>query len=871
MDEVLGVAQGKYVSAFIDDILGYSTTWAEHLVHLDDVLNRLEAAGLTASPSKTTIAVDSIQYIGHVVSTRGVTADGENVAKIRDCVSPTNLKECRQAIGLLSYYRRLIPCFAQLCKPLHDCTKKPAESFEWTEEAEVNFHLLKEKLITAPILGLPDFKSSYPFQLYCDASGTGCGYNLTQVQPDPVQPDSTSSQSTAPRMIERVLLYGGAAWTDVQKRYSTIELEMLAIIVAVRKLHPYLFNRMTILYTDCKSLKFVFHNTKVLNDKVLRWVLTLSQYRLLVIHIAGKENVTSDYLSRIPQGEVVSEEDVLRVPLYSLEEACMPTCDRATLENINVQRGHIEVFHADVLVNPTNCQLEPRGGADRALQYAGGPDMLDHCAEIGTCLEGGIVVTPGYQLPCRYVAHVVGPRAYQNISLLESCYEKALDAMLNLGCTSICFPCISCGVFGFDKTRAARMAVGTCIRWLQRHQRNLAITFMIYPADHGSYQLYMDLLAQLSNPDPTTLPKLRTVAPSKLDLSTKLSVPIPAATLQDRYTTECTENSKPVLINFGRIHELPPTATIQDALTWSADLEKELVSTEPVNDEISAIQEFALPRDPWKFDIKEVGREQRLDPEWAACISKLLNEDLPADMSKNQLHAILCTINDYVVQPNGLLYRLWNKNQQRGKTTSVPQLCLPIRYREAVIANAHQLGHFGAMKVMLQLRELYHWPSMHQSVLTFLEGCTVCQYANARAHKRVPLNPPEIPTGPLEDVHVDILRMSVPSHGFNYVLVMICAFSRLTRCVAVKQKTAESTANAFYHGWLAVYGAPLRLTIYSDCGMEFRGAVFQCLVKSYGLRSVLTNYYSPTTNGICERLNRTILATASRQSSADLV
>ena len=87
----------------------------------------------------------------------------------------------------------------------------------------------------------------------------------------------------------------------------------------------------------------------------------------------------------------------------------------------------------------------------------------------------------------------------------------------------------------------------------------------------------------------TTLPKLRTVAPSKLDLSTKLPVPIPAATLQDRYTTECAENKKPVLINFGRMHELPPTATLQDAITWSADLEKDLVGTEPVNDEISVI------------------------------------------------------------------------------------------------------------------------------------------------------------------------------------------------------------------------------------------------------------------------------------------
>ena len=75
MDVVLGEAQGEYVSAFIDDILVYSKTWEDHLIHVADILTRLEKAGLTASPSKTTLAVNKIQYIGHIVSTSGVTAD----------------------------------------------------------------------------------------------------------------------------------------------------------------------------------------------------------------------------------------------------------------------------------------------------------------------------------------------------------------------------------------------------------------------------------------------------------------------------------------------------------------------------------------------------------------------------------------------------------------------------------------------------------------------------------------------------------------------------------------------------------------------------------------------------------------------------
>ena len=160
-------------------------------------------------------------------------------------------------------------------------------------------------------------------------------------------------------------MYGGAAWSDVQKRYSTIEQEMLSIIVAVRKLHPYLFNRLTVLYTDCKSLKFTNKITKILNDKVMRYVLTLAQYQLVVMHIAGKENVTSDYLSRIPQKNTVETEYVMRVPLYSLKgiiEDDELLCDRDIWENFNINIGYIERHEADILVNATNTELSPRGG-----------------------------------------------------------------------------------------------------------------------------------------------------------------------------------------------------------------------------------------------------------------------------------------------------------------------------------------------------------------------------------------------------------------------------------------------------------------------------------------------------------------------------
>jgi O-acetyl-ADP-ribose deacetylase (regulator of RNase III) len=660
-----------------------------------------------------------------------------------------------------------------------------------------------------------------------------------------------------------------AAWSDVQKRYSTIEQEMLSIIVAVRKLHPYLFNRLTVLYTDCKSLKFIFHNTKILNDKVLRWVLTLAQYQLLVMHIAGKENVTSDYLSRMPQKNTVDTEDVMRVPLYSIEgimEDDEMLCDRDIWGNFNITIGYIERHGADILVNATNTELSPRGGVDRALQMAGGPQLLEHCRQIGYCGEGEIVITPGYDLPCKFVAHVVGPKAHQSAKQLEQCYTKCYEALEQLNCNSICFPCISCGVFGFNAEVAARIAVKTSIAWLREHKRQIDITFLIHPRDKKNLELYEKLLRQISQPHPQTLPKRRAVPLSKMT-----SVPASNAalqiTLQEKYDKECEEDTHPILMNFGQLHVIPPTSTLKDVIEWSSELERELVASEPINDEICAMDEVVTveeDKDLWQIDPVQIAKDQRTDPEWKVRIDKLTNDEVPIDLPKNKIFQLLSTINDYVVQPNELLYRVWNKNQQRGKINAVMQLCLPEKHRNAVIANAHQNGHFGALKVYLRLRESYYWPSMFKDIKALIEMCKICQYANARAHKRVPLNPADVPSGPLEDVHLDILRISAPSNGMNYIVVMICAFSRLTRCVAVKHKTAESTANAFYRGWLSVYGAPLKLSIYSDCGLEFKGAVFQCLLRSYGLRSIFTNYYSPSTNGICERLNRTILSVLRR-------
>ena len=262
-------------------------------------------------------------------------------------------------------------------------------------------------------------------------------------------------------------------------------------------------------------------------------------------------------------------------------------------------------------------------------------------------------------------------------------------------------------MFGFDPEVAARVAVKTSIAWLREHKRKIDITFLIHPRDKENLRLYEQLLRQISQPHPQTLPKRRAIPLSKMT-SVPVSNAVLQITLQEKYYKECEEDTHPVLVNFGQLHVIPPTSTLRDVINWSGELERELIASEPINDVICAVDEVVTveeDKDLWQIDPVQLAKDQWTDPEWKVRINKLTNDVVPIDLPKNKIFQLLSTINDYVVQPNELLYGVWNKNQQRGKISAVMQLCLPEKHRNAVIANAHQ--HFGALKVYLRLRESY--------------------------------------------------------------------------------------------------------------------------------------------------------------------
>ena len=157
----------KFVVVFIDVILIYSKSHKEHEEHLHIVLQRLREHKLYAKFSKCEFWLEKVGFLGHVVSKEGIAVDPEKVSAVTEWEPPKNVGEIRSFLGLAGYYRRFIENFSKIAKPMTELLKKD-KKFEWTEACETSFQDLKGRLVTAPVLCLPDIEKD--FHVYCDAS-----------------------------------------------------------------------------------------------------------------------------------------------------------------------------------------------------------------------------------------------------------------------------------------------------------------------------------------------------------------------------------------------------------------------------------------------------------------------------------------------------------------------------------------------------------------------------------------------------------------------------------------------------------------------------------------------------------------------------
>ncbi|GKB73539.1 putative reverse transcriptase domain-containing protein, partial [Tanacetum coccineum] len=207
----------KFVIVFIDDILIYSKNKQEHEEHLKIILELLKKEELYAKFSKCEFWIPKVQFLGHVIDSEGIHVDPAKIESIKDWTSPKSPTEIRQFLGLAGYYRRFIEGFSKIAKPMTKLTQKKVK-FEWGDKQEAAFQLLKQKLCSAPILALPE--GSEDFIVYCDASKKGLGAVLMQ--------------------REKVISYASCQLKIHEKNYTTHDLELGAVVFALKIWRHYL-------------------------------------------------------------------------------------------------------------------------------------------------------------------------------------------------------------------------------------------------------------------------------------------------------------------------------------------------------------------------------------------------------------------------------------------------------------------------------------------------------------------------------------------------------------------------------------------------------------------------------------------------------
>ncbi|KAJ9545341.1 hypothetical protein OSB04_025048 [Centaurea solstitialis] len=269
----------KSVIVFIDDILVYSKDKAEHERHLREVLKVLRDEKLYAKFSKCEFWLHEVQFLGHVVSRDGIKVDPAKIEAMMNWKSPTNPSEIRSFLGLAGYYRRFTQDFSKIASPLTVLTKKNAK-FLWSDKQEEAFRTLKEKLCQAPVLALPD--GTEDFIVYSDASKMGLGCVLMQ--------------------RGKVISYASRQLKDHGKNYSVHDLELAAVVFALKLWRHYLYGTKCTLFTDHKSLQHIF-DQKELNMRQRRWLELLKGYDYDLLYHPGKANVVADALSRKNHGD----------------------------------------------------------------------------------------------------------------------------------------------------------------------------------------------------------------------------------------------------------------------------------------------------------------------------------------------------------------------------------------------------------------------------------------------------------------------------------------------------------------------------------------------------------------------------------------
>ena len=347
----------NFAMGYLDDIIIFSKTEEKHLQHLEEIFERLRKTGLKLKLQKCSFFKKHIQYLGDLISDEGIQPLPEKLESIAKMPVPQNAKQVKQFLGLVGYYRKFVPHFSDIERPLTQLTRKN-EGFSWSTECDKCFHMLKDYLQEAPILRYPDPAADYI--LYTDASKYAYAGVLTQ----PI--DGT----------DHPVAYTSGLFRGSQLNWAALTKEAYATYMSVKKLSFYLDSAQITLRSDHLPLKkFLEKNT--MNAKVKNWAVELESQNINFEFIAGTKNVLADMLSRLIEFndsiKLPEEEPGYNfgyTPFKELPPARVTVIDKVIISKNNGDQlpGSLKIQHNDPITKDIKIELPLTNSKMKELQ-----------------------------------------------------------------------------------------------------------------------------------------------------------------------------------------------------------------------------------------------------------------------------------------------------------------------------------------------------------------------------------------------------------------------------------------------------------------------------------------------------------------------
>ena len=367
----------KTIKIFMDDFSVLGDSFDNCLENLRSVLVRCEETNLVLNWEKCHFMVQEGIVLGHRISARGIEVDRVKIEAIEKLPPPSSVKGIRSFLGHVGFYRRFIKDFSQIAKPLSNLLVQGIP-FEFDSQCLHAFSVLKDKLVSAPIVVAPNW--SFPFELMCDASDFAIGAVLGQKR----------------EKIFQVIYYASRTLNDAQLNYATTEKELLAIVFSFDKFRPYLIGNKVVVHTDHSAIKYLM-TKKDAKPRLIRWVLLLQEFDVEIKDKKGTENLVADHLSRLegarddvpvndefPDEKLLAIEDKREVPWFA---------------------NYVNYLVAKVVPPEFNYQQKNRFFTHLKHYYWEEPILYRHCADqvIRRCVpevEMHSILNHCHTLPC---------------------------------------------------------------------------------------------------------------------------------------------------------------------------------------------------------------------------------------------------------------------------------------------------------------------------------------------------------------------------------------------------------------------------------------------------------------------------------------